>query len=624
MKPISLGISLWLFFALPNALVAESSLPSARDLVSASQSDKIADLGVKLAATDNREQALLLFDRAVELAPSARNPTDRITTLVAIATRMAAVSEKERALLLLEEAVKINPNANYPSLARIALEIAKLGEHRRSRQLFNRAVKLHRTEAKKEYPTQDPYYTDAELVKIIALIARSGQLERALQVARTLPGKLSKAEALNEIAGAAIARGKTATAKKMLQETLQAVSSIEDSAYVYESNGSCGNDKFALLAEVAKNLNLVGELDRVLDIANNVYSCSSANGEFTQNYQLSVYTGILNSFGGKQVKQIWNSASKITAKIDKLEIWAAIAVKLIEVGETDLGLQVAEKVAAAENPAPVGYLPYSSYKEKELTKIAFKFAEVGETDKSRQIVQKIAEPLRTDISVLLAIPDAKKLYQQGREREAKDLLAKKLRSLDASKFTDDEAAKSAAVRREIAVELTKLKELELSFQVQQSISDKYWQLETLNRMASASIDAGDLESAFQVADRIDSPVDLAHFSENIAPKLTNKEQVEVALNIIPKIGKDQTIDASWKDRAIAAIAPRLIAVGEVDKGLALGTEIKSGENKLEFALEIAKLGKLEEARQIIQALPDDTAQKAEAIADLAVRYLSQY
>lgn len=618
---VKLAIALCSLLWFPKAAVA--------DTLSTDRSDRpsyeLAALGAELAASDNRQQALLLFARALELASSVDNQIERRTATIAIAAKMGTVGEKERALKVLEEAVKLSPNDDdYVYIADISLEMAKMGAIKRSRQLFARAVRLNRAQAKKADRTQDAYYRDADLVKIIDLMAKAGQLQEAAKLSSTLPSPLSRAGALNDVASSAIAKGKLDFARRTLDRVLETVSRIDNNTYAYMSNGDCGNDKFSLLAAVAKNLNLLGDLERALEIANDIYGCTSANQEYSQNYQISVYTGILNSFAKpKQIRQSWKSASKITDTIDKLDIWGAIALKLIEVGEIDLSFEVAGKVAAAENSTLVGYAPpYPSYKEQKLTDIAFKLAEVGATARARQVADLIGKPLSKEIEVFISIPAAKKLDRQGKSIEAKELLSRNLQLLDLNKLDSpnlpfNDVLKSIEVRKQIAVELAKIGQLEFGLQVVQGIP-KDRRGGTLYQMAAALVDIGNLEATFQISEIIDDSIDLPYFLATIAPKLTTKEQLETALKIVERIQADAKIADYVKEEAIAKIALRLIATGQLDRGLELAKNLKTNRVRSSFALEIAKLGQHREAIAILESLPDDNSYKYEAIADLAV------
>lgn len=639
---VKLAIALCFLLGVPNAVAARTLKTDTSDRLGY----KLADLGVESAVSDNREQGAQLFNRALELAYSIDNLEKRHRTVIAIAAKMGAVKDKERVLKVLEKAVAdalllndrassdevaISPDTGYLALADIALEMAKLGATKRtdksalalSREIFNRAVKLERAQAKKADRTEDNYYRDAGLVKIIARMAEAGQLQEAERLSRTLPSALSRAEALNDVASRAIAEGKIDFARRTLDRVLQAVSRIENGTYAYMSNGDCSNYKFSLLGAVAKNLNLLGELEQVLEIANSVYGCASATGESSQSYQFWVYTGILNSFSKpEQVKQTWNSARQITDTLDKLDIWGAIAVKLVEAGEIDLSFEAARKYAAAEVSEVVRYyFSPDSYKHKELTNIAFKLAEAGATARARQVMALIEQPLSKEIEVLLGIPAAKKLDREGKSTEARELLSRNLQLLDLNKLDSpnlrsNEVLKSIEVRQKIAIELAKIGQLEFALRVVQGIPQgRGWNLQ---QMAAALVDMEDVEGAFQVSQLIDDSIALIEILETIAPKLKTKERVETALKIVERIEADAKIGSSWKEKAIANIAPRLIATGQVDRGLELGEKIKSDEVRSSFALEIAKLGKHQEAIAILESLPDDNAYKYEAIADLAV------
>jgi tetratricopeptide (TPR) repeat protein len=623
--PIRPAIALWLTLLLPGNLVASPIL--AQNPAFDRPADTIADLAVKLAATNNRQQALQLFDRSVSVALAVKDRAERRTALVAVAAKMGTVGEKERAFTVLEQAVKLVPEEDYLVLSAIAVDMAKLGKTQRALQLFNRAVKLHQKIAKKDYPTQDSYFKDGQLVEIVINIAQAGQIKRALQITRTLPSPLSRAEAFNGIATTLIATGNIDSAKAPLSQALQIASKIadEDVRYTYLSNGSCGNQKFDLLVKVGQNLSLMAQFDQALKVATKIYGCGSANGESTQDYQVWAFTGILTHFTKiEQVKQTWNSASKITSNLEKAKIWSAIAIKLVEIGEIDLAFNIAEKIA---DKVPSGLTldpPYTSgSKEPELTAIAFKLAEVGATPKSQELVERIDKAFRSEVKALIAIPVAKKLYQQGQSDAANTLLAQSLQlpqiTPDPQRGYDDyKLSQTRSIREKIAIELAKIGQIDRALTITQSIREEYWEPNTLAQIASALAETGDVESAFKLAPKIRTSVDLVNFIKTIAPKLTTKEQVSLALPILDKIIADREIAASWKDEAIAVIAPKLIEVGESDRGLELAKTTKSADVWLQVVQKLAKSGKISESLQIVESLLENSPKKAEAIADLAV------
>src|SRR5919199_4390691 len=124
--------------------------------VTPTQAELLAHLAVKLAATENMEQALPLFDRAVQVTQAIPDQGSKIRALSAIALKLAAV-----------------------------------GETKRSQQLFDQAVQL----TKKTSSTFDMYAQGSALRDVIIQIAQAGQTQRALPLTKTLSSnylKLSK------------------------------------------------------------------------------------------------------------------------------------------------------------------------------------------------------------------------------------------------------------------------------------------------------------------------------------------------------------------------------------------------------------------------------------------------
>lgn len=589
---IQLKIVLWLILILSHNLLAAKSATAtilSQNLLSDRLSNTLADFAVELAATDNSQQALQLFDRAVELALALNEPTDKVTALSAIAGKMSEVGERDRAFQLLERAVKFIPEEDYVGLSAIAVDIAKVDKTERSLQLFDRALQLHQTFAKQQDPSQDPYYTEQNLVPVVANIAKAGQTERALQVTQTISSPLRKAEALNEIATTLIDTGKLEEAKQILFKALEIAEQINDTIYAYEANGSCGNEKFALLSKIGTNLSVLAQLDRALKIATHISNCSSANGEYTENYQIWTFTGILSHLTSvEQAKQTWSSSSNVSNS----QIQSAIALKLIEMGETDLALNIAEKIdAQVPSGTDFNYPFFSGAKEDELINIAFKLAQVGEIDLSEKIVEKIYEPLKKEVKALIGIPIAAKLDRENKTEEATALLSQSLQLpqiLPDPKrdFDDYNLYKTRDIRRQIAVELSKIGRVDRGLEIVQTIKDnEYWQQDVLAKMTLALAQKGEVERALEIVQKIPDGLD------------------------------------SQKYEAIAIIAPKLIEMGKIDRGIELAQTSQNEEIINSVAQQLAKLGKVSEGEQILQSISDDSINKSKALADFAARLI---
>lgn len=626
---IRFSIALWLILTLPNNLLAARSATA--NIVPQSSSSQhpaeiVTDLAVELAAADNLPSASELFDRAVQIALEIETPVDRLTTLTEIATKMAAAGEQQRALSVLERAVKLLPEDDYLTLSAIALDIAKLGKKDRALQLFDRSMKVYQISIKKAEPNEDTYFRDSYFVSVIINMAKAGEIDRALQLTQKLPSPLSQAEVLNGIATALIAAGKPELAKAPLERALEITSKIadDDIRYTYLSNGSCGNEKFALLVRIGDNLTLLGQIDRALKIATKIYGCTSANGESSSDYQLAAFTGILKHLANKeQLKQTWNSAKTVKSNSEKGQIWSAIALKLIYMGETDLAFNITEKIAAEVTSGTTLYPPFIGGKEEELIKIAFKFAEVGESERSQKVVERLEEPIKSQVKALIAIPIAGKLYQQNKPEQADTLLSQSLQlpqiDLDPNRVYDDyNLTKTRDIREQIAIELAKIGQIERALQIRQTINEELWQQYVLKQIILVLVEKGEVQIAFQIAKNTSNRADLVEFLEVIAPKLTTKEQVETAWQIARKVLADRKVEDTRKDTAIAVIAPKLIEVGEVDRGLQLAKTTKSEWVQLSVARQLAKSGETSQAWQILQSLTEYKARTAEAIVDLAV------
>jgi len=232
--PIALSLMLLLGSGGTASAVATATQATPSRSVTPSQAELLADLAVKLASSGNIEQALPLFERAVQVAEAIPNQDSKIKALSAI-----------------------------------ALKLAEVGQTQRSEQLFDRAVQL----TKQTSPDFDLYTQGPALRDVIIQIAQAGQTERALQLSKTLSSNFLKAQALNEIAVSLANKGQQQQAKQVLLEALQFARGITGD-YAYESNGSCGNDKFEVLSKIAGNLSLLSQLDTAIQVAGSVSGCN--------------------------------------------------------------------------------------------------------------------------------------------------------------------------------------------------------------------------------------------------------------------------------------------------------------------------------------------------------------
>lgn len=523
-----------------------------------SLAERLTVLGTEIAATENTELALQLFDRSVQVTETIEDRATKINTLSAIALKLAEVEQTQRAT-----------------------------------QLFDRAVQLTKqTDENFTLYAQDPALRDVAIK-----VAQAGFTERALQLTETIASNYRKAEALNAIAPVLAEKGQLDRAKNILSEALQKARGITGD-YVYESNGSCGNDKFDILAKIAGNLSLLSQVQKALEVAQSVTGCSSANGESGEDYQTWAYLGILAHLANaEQVKQTWTSAQTIQNNIEKAEVWSAIGVKLAALNETNLALSVASNIS--QQIPSITKIDYGSamrefgVKEKALRDIAVKLAEVGQFEPAKQVAQTIRELTPEEVA-------ANKYFNGGNKPSVK-----------------------ALTWVEIARQLAKAKQVEPALQIADSIGDGEGKALAIIAIAQQLQKTGQTSQAEKI------------LSQNLQlPEITNAEDytanqsigsIAVALGTVGQVDRALQIAQSIKNdtvkqEAIGNIASQLAEVGQLDRALQIANTINNAPGFQEdalskIAIKFVELGQLDRALQVAQSLGDDT--KDNILANIA-------
>ena len=198
---------------------------------------------------DRRDRALELFKRAIAVAENIE-------------------SEREQAVVL----------------ADIAASLANAGFEERSRDTFANALGTGRQ--------------DKEAMRgVVLAIAATGNLNWALEESALLAlNELERASLLAEIGEVAIALGDRERAEEILLGALQRAKGVADESFAYWSNGSCSNEKFAVLARIAESLARLGRDERAIATANSVRGCYAASHPYAgpvEDYQAEAFLGIV-------------------------------------------------------------------------------------------------------------------------------------------------------------------------------------------------------------------------------------------------------------------------------------------------------------------------------------------
>lgn len=580
-----------------SAIANTQTIPAPADtLTHSSSQDELLGLAVKLASSGNIEQSLPLFNRAIQVAGTISNRAAKIRALSAI-----------------------------------ALNLAEVGQATRSRQLFDQAVQL----TKRTSPDLDMYAQGPALRDVIIQIAQAGQTERALQLTKTLPTNFLKAQALNEIAVSLANLGKRQQAKQILLEALQSARGITGS-YAYESNGSCGNDKFEVLSKIAANFSLLSQLDTALQVAGSVSGCSSATGQSTQDYQAWAFLGILSHLAKvDQVKQTWNSAQAIQSPLEQAITWSAIALKLVDMGETSLALSVVRKISAI--PLPKDFSSEWTQqnfttKENGLRDIAIKLAQKRQFDAAMQVVQQMSQPKAdsmqgfqpphpsikdltlgeiasqlaiagqvsqalqiansisdTEGKALALIAIARELRKTGQEAQASQLLQSLPLPPTPTKPDDFSSYQPLS---DIATALSAVGQTDRAIQIAQSIENDLMKQTTLTDIASQLADMGQVEAALKLANTLKGEGSRGRVFNKVAAKLVELGQLEQALQMASSKGVSPTyLSESEKDNLLAEIANQFARKGQRSQALKVAEAIADSELKAKEIAAIATVAK---------------------------------
>ncbi len=475
-----------------------------------------------------------LFERAIQIAEAIPTFTERTQALLTIARRLREVNQVSRSQQLIERAIQL-------SLDRVSEPV------------------------KDDY---DKVRQQEDLAIVSAQLAEAGQVDRALQLVKIrISSNLRKGQALNKIAVAVAHQGNTQQARELLSEAVRSVKGDTED-YAYESNGSCGNEKFAIFSDIAKSLSLVSELDQALQVAETIWGCNSASGDAAQYYQAWAYLGILSHLETvEQLQQIWNSAKQMPQApnvsgdpVERLMTWHELADKLIDLGEIPLALSITTQLSTL-----------SKVKDDTRTYIYPEFlVEMGQKN-----LQKTALKL------------AKK-----RQFEA---------ALQVTQLLADAPSRQDIVRKEIAGQLAHTKQLDKAMQVANSVSDTT--MRTRSKLAIVE-NLQKVGLTAQADTLFESLIPM--LTPESAPELIAIGQRDRALNLIAKLAGQS--DAH--QRILIETALQFVNLNQFKPALELSSKLKENGNRHPVLLAIAaqqvKLGQLDQAMELALSLKNSS------------------
>lgn len=569
---------------------------------------------------------------------TASHPSSQAEVLAVLAFNLATSGIIEQSQPLFERAIQVTQvisdrAAKIRALSAIAFNLAQVGQTARSEQLFNTAVQL----TKQTTPEFNLYDQGPALRDIIIQMAQAGQTERALQLTKTLSSHLLKAQALNEIAASLADRGQWQQAQPILLEALQFARGITGD-YAYESNGFCGNEKFAVLSKIAGNLSLLSQLDSALQVAGSVSGCSSAAGQSTQDYQAWAFLGILSHLTKiDSLKQTWTSAQAIQSPLEQSIAWSAIAIKLIEMGEVPLALSIAQKIAAippVKDYSPEWTMINFGTKENALRDIALKLAQKQQFDAAMQVVQGMtASPQsvsgsmqESDIFPQPSIKDT----ALGEIAHQLALAGQVSQALQVANSIPNTEAKALAIIAIARVLQTTKQESQASKLLQDlplpptsTKPNDSWASQPISHIATALVTVGQTERSLQMAESIPSDLGRETTLTDIAVKLADLGQLEPALKLTKSLKGEGS-----RATVLNQVASKLVELGQLDRALQIASSLPDSPSSLEgserakilteIADKFAQLGQGAQALKAAESIEEDEL-KAKTIAAIAAK-----
>jgi tetratricopeptide (TPR) repeat protein len=584
---IHFPIALLLLFGFGQSALGTLTVPvnTAPALQQLTLSESLATLGIQVAASPNSKPAEALFARAIQIAEAIPTITERTQALLTIARRLREV-----------------------------------GQTSRSQKLVERVMQLTMDYAAK--PFKESYQKDEQqqvLAIISSQLAEAGEVDRALQLANTkISIKLRKGQALNGIAAAIARQGNSKKARELLNEAVRSVKGDRED-YVYESNGSCGNEKFAVFAEIAKTLSLVSELDQALAVAETLWGCHSASGDTAQQYQAWAYLGILSHLGTvEQLQRTWNSAKGMPQapgiEVDpgeRVMTWYGIADKLIDLGEIPLALSIATQLSTTSKIKDNGGMSINpdyplQLGQEDLEKIAIKLAQKQKFEAALQVTQLLADaPARQDIA--------------RKEIAGQLAYARQLdKALQVAESVSDRTMKT---RSKLAI-VQSLQKIGLTTQAKVLFETLIPSLSPEAAPELVAIGQGDL--ALKLLDKLEVKLDKSgQVLAETAIQFVELKQLEPALKLADHIKNDDI-----RHPLLLAIAAQQVKLGQLDQALVLAVSLKKSShwdvppqrNQLlaSIARGFVRSGQFAKARQVAEEVSEEIA-KVALLSELAIQ-----
>ncbi|MEA5570071.1 hypothetical protein [Calothrix sp. UHCC 0171] len=558
------------------------------------KSEFMAELAVVSVKGNNRNQSkdvdkLKLFEKAIAIAQGIPIYSNKINTLSDIAVKLAQTGEKQRSLQIFDQVIQLLQKNNKD-----------FSEYEREEALRETSIKL----------------------------AQAGFIEKALDFSQKIPSNLIKAQVFNEISLILTEHGKYSQAQEILGQALQYTRLITGD-YYYEANGSCANYKHEILSKISANLSLQAQLNQALSIAQTISGCSSASGDYTQDYQAWAFLGILNNLRQLEpIKQTWYASQKIRSPQEKALVWSKIAVKLADIGETSFALSIAKKLAA-EIPSPTtissgydigiffvrgnslaeigiklaqkqkfnsameiaqiltankqslpeflqDYFYYPKYKISVLSAIGKQMVATKQLSQALQLIKNIPD---TTSRIFVQIAIADELQKNGQQTQAKQLFQTLSLPKIPLKATSSE---DYQIFHDIVIALTEAKQTETAMQLANSLENALEKESTLTDIAMQLADFGEIQGALNLVKNLQGEGSKKSVNDKVTDKLIEQGKLEEALQILNRQPESDSL-------LLKKIAEKFASTGKKKQAIATAESITDKEFQAKTLAAIALL-----------------------------------
>lgn len=505
-----------------------------------------------------------------------------------------------------------DPNLRVSALVKLAEALAKTGQVEQAVDLAKQAEAAARSIAY-------PHWQARALADFVRLLAATGQLQDATDlagqtetVARSITHRGMQALALAKVAEAlAWARQHQqaeAIARSIADPTVQASALAE----VAEVLARTGHDRQAenlagqvelIIGEIADPYmqeTILAGVAGTLAWAGQVRRAEEITRSITNSYfratALAEITGALASTG--QVQQAEVVARSIGNPTVQAGALAEVAGALAGTGQVRQAKDLAEEAEAIARSVTGLY-----FQALPLAEVAGALAGAGQCRQAEAIARSITDP-GIQVSALAEVAGA--LAETGRVQQAEELAEEA--GATASSLTDPYAQGNALAKVAVALVLTG--QARRAESTSRCITDQGWQATALAWVAGALARTGQVERAEAVARSITDPVIQVSALANVAEALAETGQVQQAKDYAEEAeATARSISHLDQDEAaLAEAAGALAAVGQAQRAEAVARSIANPEMQggalVEVAVALAETGQVRQAEAITRSITD--------------------